>query len=374
MMKTATKSNHVVGLRQGSRKDQCPGCKRHSFKPYVRQDGSIIDPSVGSCDHTNSCGYHLKPRNFYALTGKKSELIKPNLHVKLSPPEPEPYYLNDHYVKSLTRYDLNSLYKFISKTFGHDKAQEAFARFPVGTSGHTFKNPDYPGQIIEGGAFILYRIDQHGNVRRGKVMQIDELTGKRMKWPNGDGVVSDVHVLLSVKQKDWSIHKRQPRECLFGLHQIIRDENSPIAICEGEKTAVIASIRFPRYLWMATGSVSSLTLDRLEPLRGRKIVLYPDLGAYQKWVDTSKEFKGFDISVSTLLEEIATPEEREAGLDIADFLIKELREKPAETRTELEPPFAPPGEKAAVCEPLPDTTAILDDGVKAFLVANTRPH
>lgn len=41
---------------------------------------------------------------------------------------------------------------------------------------------------------------------------------------------------------------------------------------------MLATPYFPRYVWLATMGLSYLTPDRMEPLRGRRIVLYPDVG------------------------------------------------------------------------------------------------
>jgi hypothetical protein len=69
-------------------------------------------------------------------------------------------------------------------------------------------------------------------------------------------------------------------------------------------------------------------------LKGRNVILFPDLKAFDKWSEKANEIKtivGCKISVSDLLEQIATDEERENGFDIADYLIREIKE-PAQIR------------------------------------------
>jgi hypothetical protein len=96
-------------------------------------------------------------------------------------------------------------------------------------------------------------------------------------------------------------------------------------LVESEKTAVIASIYFSDYIWLATGGIANLSYERMKVLRNRKVVLFPDLGAFDLWSQKAKEFKKWlDIRVSDYLEKIATPEEREQKLDLADYLISQL--------------------------------------------------
>src|SRR5690606_26969704 len=63
-------------------------------------------------------------------------------------------------------------------------------------------------------------------------------------------------------------------------------------------------------------------------LRNRKVVLYPDLGAFDKWSEKTKELKSIcSVSVSDLLEQVATEKERDNGFDIADYLIRFNQQK-----------------------------------------------
>ena len=47
------------------------------------------------------------------------------------------------------------------------------------------------------------------------------------------------------------------------------------------------------------------------------------------------------ISVSTLLEDIATPEDKANGLDVADFMIEQLSKTKAEPVIEIQSHFSP---------------------------------
>jgi hypothetical protein len=59
---------------------------------------------------------------------------------------------------------------------------------------------------------------------------------------------------------------------------LLRDNTKMVAIVESEKTAIIASIYLPDMIWLACGGCGNLSLKLCEPLKGRKVVLFPDAG------------------------------------------------------------------------------------------------
>lgn len=76
--------------------------------------------------------------------------------------------------------------------------------------------------------------------------------------------------------------------------------------------------------------LSYLTPERLAPLRGRRIVLFPDSGALNKWQLKAEELRGlgFIVQVSAALENLVTSDERKAGIDLADVLLNEWESYP----------------------------------------------
>jgi len=134
-------------------------------------------------------------------------------------------------------------------------------------------------------------------------------TGKRVKKPNNH--ISWAHT--SLKLSEFKL-----RQCFFGEH-LLKDKTKPVAIVESEKTAIIASIYLPKFLWLACGSFTNLSYIKCKLLQERKAVLFPDIKGFDKWNSKAKEF-GFQIS--DLLECRANKAERENGLDLADYLIR----------------------------------------------------
>jgi hypothetical protein len=138
-------------------------------------------------------------------------------------------------------------------------------------------------------------------------------TGKRVK--NLELPVYWVHKAL--KQPEFEL-----RQCLFGEHLLI-DKTKPVAIVESEKTAVIASVYLPQFIWVAVGSLTNLNAEKCSILKGRTVTLFPDLNGFDKWSSKAKELSHLaTFTVSDLLERKATESEKKQGFDLADYLIK----------------------------------------------------
>jgi hypothetical protein len=138
-------------------------------------------------------------------------------------------------------------------------------------------------------------------------------TGKRTKQPYDH--IYWAHKAL--KQPEFEL-----KQCLFGEH-LLADTTKPVAIVESEKTAIISSVYLPQFIWVAVGSLTNLNADKCAILKGRNIILYPDLNGFEKWNSKAKELSNFaTFEISNYLETIATEAERKQGLDIADYLIR----------------------------------------------------
>lgn len=61
-------------------------------------------------------------------------------------------------------------------------------------------------------------------------------------------------------------------------------------------------------------------------LKGHKVILFPDLGMLDNWHQKSIALirHGIDANVYDYLERNATDEDKVAGLDIADFLLRQM--------------------------------------------------
>jgi len=216
-------------------------------------------------------------------------------------PEPSPSYIDKKLLErslNIDRYSRNVLVNYLRSVVGNDAVSEAVGRYFIGTS--------------QDGGTVFWQIDLHGNIRTGKIILYDT-TGHRRK---------DVTPPLKWVHKAFKLSDFNLSQCLFGEHLLI-DKLKTVAVVESEKSAVIASCYFPDIIWVACGGCNNLSLKRCEPLKGRKVTLYPDAGKFDEWSKKAKELSTIcNVSVSSLIEECATDEERQAGFDIADYLVR----------------------------------------------------
>jgi hypothetical protein len=217
----------------------------------------------------------------------------------------------------------NAFARYLHSLFDAETVNELIKRFYIGTASSWR------------GATVFWQIDVKGRIRSGKIMLYDAATGRRVKEAQIDGnkrsKITWAHSLL---QKQAKIQDFNLRQCLFGEHQLASESKTkPVAIVESEKTAIIATPYLPDFVWLACGSLSTLTADQCRALTGRKIVLFPDLKGFEKWRESAKQLQtqlDCSIIVSDLLERRASEADKEQGLDLADYLTRFSNSVPGE--------------------------------------------
>ncbi len=299
-------SEHRFQLEKGGLKYACPACQQMRFVRYVDSfTGEQVADEVGRCDREDSCGYHLRPREYFHMTGK-NPFSAPKPAMKLQPkPEPvqQPSFIDAKVVQaSLTRYNQNNFCRWLCSVFGEQKAFELTAAYKIGTSKH------WPGSCV------FWQIDRNWKIRTGKVMLYDD-SGRRVKKPFSH--IQWVHEVMQIEP----YHLKQ---CFFGEHLLSTDSDKPVAVVESEKTAIVASGFIPGLLWVATGGKKSKLKEKLQAVAGRKVKLYPDLMAFEDWRKVAAGLPG--VTVSDILERRATEADRAAGLDLADYLLRENKQ------------------------------------------------
>lgn len=289
---------------------KCPECsKGRTFSRYINfETGEYLADHVGRCNRELKCGYHYMPRQFLEEGGeiKENEIkkAKPSWGYQKEVSRPNSFMPIDAFKKSRSAYKDNHFVQHLLTLFGEEVTRQLISLYHIGTSKF------WPG------ATVFWQIDCNGNIRAGKIMLYNPKTGKRVKEPYNH--ISWAHKAL--KLTDFI-----PKQCFFGEH-LLRDYKKPVAIVESEKTAIISSVYYPQFVWLAVGSLTNLNLERCKILSGRKVFLFPDLNAFKKWKEKAKELNSLIsnscFQVSDLLENNAIEEERKQGLDLADYLVR----------------------------------------------------
>lgn len=277
----------------------CPACEhKKCFTRYIdTETGQHLDEQVGRCNREVKCGYHYKPGEYL------QDNPKPVLPRKPEPPASCTYIHPRVYEASMQHYETNHFVQYLLKIFGRETTLSLISKYNIGSSKH------WPG------ATVFWQMDRQQRLRSGKIMLYNPDTGKRVKEPFSH--ITWAHTVL--KLPDFVL-----KQCLFGEH-LLATSTLPVAIVESEKTAIIASVHLPQFIWLASGSLSNLTADKCQVLKGRDVYLYPDLGAYDKWKARAEELSSITrFFVVDVLERYAAEEDKLRGLDLGDYLGGEL--------------------------------------------------
>ena len=307
---------YKYSLDKSSKKFKCPSCGKQRFVKYIdNQTGEYLANGIGRCDREINCSYHLSPKEYFGSENN----FNPNLNKICYSQKKTKIKKNDFHesamiTKTLGMNSNNKFIEFLNQKFDSRRVQNTLNKYKIGTA------------IFNKNETIFWQIDSLNKVRGGKIIEYNN-EGKRSKYINW----FHSHLIKKGVIREYNL-----KQCLYGEH-LLNVQQKPIAIVESEKTACIMDIVFDKYTWMATGSLRGLSYDKFLPLKNHKIILYPDLGIetklgspFKMWEDKCKELEihGFDISISRLLEDNSSKKDRQNGLDIADYFIKNLSQKP----------------------------------------------
>lgn len=299
----------------------CPQCRQRELVPYIdAQTGEILDETCGKCNRMSHCGYHKTPSQFFQENpgarpqGESwreapawlNQKEKPKQYLPLKPK-------NEGFICELPR-------ELVERSY----------QWAMGSNFVKFLDTILDPLIVEGlvflyklggtkdGAIIYYQIDREGRIRAGKIMPYNATTGKRVK-ENTPYKVNWLHYILIKKKhlpEDWTLS-----QCVFGEHLLDMYPDQPVILVESEKSAIIGAGFFPEYIWLATGGKTQLG-DKLNVLKGRKVIAFPDIDAMTEWQDYFNEHYDLGVSVENIYDGIATPEDYANQIDVADLLIR----------------------------------------------------
>ncbi|MFC0604586.1 DUF6371 domain-containing protein [Winogradskyella pulchriflava] len=282
--------NFKYKLDPTSKKFYCPACGKKSFVCYIEvATNKYLESTIGRCDRESKCAYHKTPKGNLPISST----------CFIQQPKTPTYHTDDVIGYYGRDYNNNKFVSYLKQHFAPRDIKSVIQKYFIGTSSH-WK-----------GATVFWQIDHKMNVHAGKVMLYNPFTGNRVKKPFNH--INWMHRVLQ-------INNFVLQQCLFGIHNLCDfDSDSTVCIVESEKTAIVMSLLYPQFLWLATGSKSNLKLDLLQPLKGYKIIVYPDKLEYNDWKIKVQNFKnlGYNIICSYFVEKLSVCE----GADLADVLI-----------------------------------------------------
>ncbi len=195
----------------------------------------------------------------------------------------------------------NHLYQFLTGIFNEADVQRAAQLYMMGST--------------RSGGTIFPQIDHNGRCHTGKVITYDPCSGHRDKTRPPQWL----HTILMRKENRCSDEYRL-RQCLFGQHLLAREPGKTVCLVEAEKTAVIASIAMPQYVWVAVGGKGGFTQERLLPLAGRQVIVFPDADAVAHWqTQAQKTLFARQWTFSSWSQDEPAGSKR----DIADVIVEE---------------------------------------------------
>ena len=208
------------------------------------------------------------------------------------------------------------------------------------------------------GGVIFWQIDQDERVRDGKVMYygpdchrlkdkdhhptwVSALLRQRDPFPNAPHETSHcffgAHLISPLNERLFRPPLTPPNSGGETAIAVMEGQGgrSPIAVVEAEKTAVILSERYPEYVWLAAGGLGEVQVDKFRPLRGHKVIMFPDTdpdgNAFKRWSEaaTTVMQQPFwedspPIRVSPILELHASPDQKDSKIDLVEFIFDKI--------------------------------------------------
>ncbi|WP_216664192.1 DUF6371 domain-containing protein [Lentimicrobium sp. S6] len=328
-------------LDKGSAKFTCANCGKKKFVRYVNIETQEYLPMIyGRCDRESKCSYHLNP---YEDGYSENNYVEPYSSGSLGKNRNNGYLDEKRPINGVIPYD-------ILKRLLSDYEENVFIQNLLTNISYPFLVEDieevislyYLGTIRSGyraSAVTLPFIDVENNIRAIQVKQFND-DNHTIGTDFLHSMLKKHYVQESKSLPNWLqayLMADKKVSCLFGEHLLTRYPAYTIALVEAPKTAVIGSLYFglpdnpSDLLWLAVYNKSSYSYEKVEVLKGRNVIVFPDLSSdgatYNEWLNKSREFEmrlpNTKFVVSDLLEKFASNDERENGLDLADYLIKQ---------------------------------------------------
>ena len=250
------------------------------------------------------------------------------------------------------------LFAYLSEEFGEVETRRIFAEYHIGGSKYTDSH-NYR-------AAVLPYISADGKVIDCKIFHIDAKSGSRhhaeavRTWRDANGETQELRSTWAMADANRDRRRQRLPQlnraawCNFGDHLLHARPASEVCLVESEKTALIAALVYPEYVWIAVGSKNNLTAERCKPYEDRNIIIFPDKDGYadkpradgkgmeRGWRTIARMLAnaGYKVKIDTTTETFpCDPKD-----DIADIIIRQRHGE------QLAPPPPPMSEAEIVFE------------------------
>lgn len=327
-----TTINYKYSLDKSSKKYRCPQCGKKSLVRYIDGDGNLQSEEFGRCDREVNCGYILYPES----EGEQKPFIP-------KPPKPQVYFPEDVFNKTIPNLEESQFYdNLLQLGIAKELLNKTFEDYKIGS----LTKGKYSGAVT------FPFIDHLQRINSVQVKMFDE----NNKTQDQTWLHSILYHYYKNKTKipEWITmyyDNEKKTNCLFGEHLLDKYSTKDIIIAESPKNAILGTFFMPEYLWMASGSLRTLSVSKLKKLRGRNILLIPDTSvdniAFDEWniIKENAVDAGLNVKMLSFLEDIATIEQKTDGYDIADYITEELKREPTPLPIEPTPLPTPPPAK-----------------------------
>lgn len=155
--------------------------------------------------------------------------------------------------------------------FSQDRLTAMMKRYSIGATDQGDGSTGHP---------IFWHINVAHQITNGHIITMDSKTGK-------------------VYDNSWYYQDKQPT-CLFGEHLLLDLPDKTVALVKDEMAAAIMSCFSTPYLWLATGK--DFATSDLTSLTGRNVIIFPDKGEYDRWMEIAANLTNIQLHVSDVVE------------------------------------------------------------------------
>jgi hypothetical protein len=266
----------------------CPCGKSNKdgkFSPIIL-DG-IVAPTLGYC---HSCGQNFFPNSLH-LAGRSEVLFTPA-------PKPEIKYVTAALVRqTLKGYKKNNFALWLEHRYP-TIAPYLLDYFSIGTT--------------KAGGTIFWYQDANGNFRKPKRIYYKP-DGHRVKASDDEHKSKPSPIIFT--------NREGYEYCLYGEFQLAcYPDTAKVVMVESEKSAIIGHAHYPDFIWIATGGAASLKQERAAILKGRKVMIIPDM--HQTGRTGALKMQAILKAAGCRTRILEIDKHREDGNDIADILVR----------------------------------------------------